>query len=95
MNITVTLNLLGMGPTEIRRDTMVFTFEANPRLIDVIERADGENPGLRQAVIDSSGHLAKAFAVLINGDNAAYRGGLDALLLPGEEVNVIPAIAGG
>lgn len=95
MNITITLNLLGMRLFEIRQDSMRLNVDGDATLETVVSLADAINPGLRGAIVDGAGRLSKRVAVLINGDNAEFRGGLRARLQPDDVINVIPALAGG
>ena len=95
MRLTVTVNLLGMRLFQVRRETMELAIEGQPTLAQVIALIDEQNPGFRHAVLDVSGGLSKRISVLINGDNAHYRGGVEALLNPEDVINVIPAVAGG
>ena len=74
---------------------MELVVERQPTLAEVIALIDARNPGARAAIQDASGALSSRFAVLINGDNAHYRGGVGTLLNPGDVINVIPAVAGG
>lgn len=95
MRLRVTVNLLGMRLFPVHRDAMEFSVEGEPTLAQVIELIDQENPGFRQAVLDQKGELTKRIAVLINGDNAKFRGGVGAVLNDNDVINVIPALAGG
>lgn len=95
MQLTVTVNLLGMRLFQVRRDALDLTVDGEATLARVIDLIDEHNPGFRQAVLDQAGGLSKQIAVLINGDNAQYRGGVAAVLNDRDVINVIPALAGG
>lgn len=95
MQLTVTVNLLGMRLFQVRRDAMELTIDGQPTLAQVIDLVDDQNPGFRQAVLDQAGGLSKQIAILINGDNAQFRGGPNASLTDNDVINVIPALAGG
>ena len=95
MRVTVTVNLLGMRLFQVQQDSMEFAIEGQPKLAQVLALIDEINPGFSQAVLDQSGGLSKKIAILINGDNAQFRGGVEAMLNPDDVINVIPALAGG
>ena len=44
---------------------------------------------------DEQGHLRQSLSVFVNGENIRYRNGLQTLLNDGDEVIVIPLVAGG
>jgi molybdopterin converting factor small subunit len=95
MSVTVTLNLLGVRPFQLMEEVMTFEPGAAPLLDGLIDLVDGRNPGFRAAMVTEGGELNRQFAVLLNGVNAAFSGGLSAALSDGDVINVIPAIAGG
>jgi molybdopterin converting factor small subunit len=44
---------------------------------------------------DEQGRLRESLPVFVNGEHVRYRGGLQAELNDGDEVYIIPLIAGG
>lgn len=95
MRLTVTVNLLGARFFQVRRDALELTVDSGATLAQVIDLIDEHNPGFRQVVLDQAGRLSKQIAVLVNGDNAQYRGGVGVVLNDRDVINVIPALAGG
>ena len=61
-------------------------------LLDELERAW---PGLRGLVRDERGELHRHVAVYVNGEPVDARAGLRVPLADGDEVSIIPALAGG
>ncbi len=95
MSVTVTLNLLGVRPFKLEEEVMTFDSGQAPLLTGLIDLVDARNPGFRAAMVTDAGGFNRQFAILLNGVNAEYSGGLNAPLSDGDVINVIPAIAGG
>jgi molybdopterin synthase sulfur carrier subunit len=60
-------------------------------LLDAVEPA---NPGLRERVLDARG-VRRFINVYVNDEDVRFLGGLDTALQDGDEVTIVPAIAGG
>ncbi len=52
-------------------------------------------PGIASQVLTSDGALHKFVNVYVNDDDARYLGKLDAPIKAGDEVTILPAVAGG
>jgi molybdopterin converting factor small subunit len=52
-------------------------------------------PGIYERWCDKEGQLRRSLAVFVNGEHIRYREGLETELSDGDEVYVIPLIAGG
>lgn len=59
--------------------------------------ADVENRhgGLQAKIFDDSGEIRRFINVFVNGENVRHSQGLDTPVQDGDEVSVVPAIAGG
>ncbi len=95
MNVSVTLNLLGTSRFPVLERTMMFDVPDGTLLNEVVELVDNRNPGFRDAVVPPEGNFERRIAVLINGLNANSSGGASAVLSHGDQINIIPALAGG
>ena len=62
---------------------------------DALLRLPATHPGISTSCSDEAGRLRENLQVFLNGENVRYRSGLDTLLTDGDEVYVIPLIAGG
>ena len=62
---------------------------------DALVRLSAQNPEALAAWTDDSGRLRESLQIFVNGESLRYRGGLDSPLADGDEVYVIPLIAGG
>jgi molybdopterin synthase sulfur carrier subunit len=60
-----------------------------------IERADHQYPGLTERLLDESGELRRFVNVFVNGEDVRFLSGLQTPLKSGDEVSIVPAVAGG
>lgn len=66
--------------------------------VDVARALDSvkeKRSGVYEAWCDAEGRLRTSLTVFVNGENIRYRKGLETELNDGDEVYVIPRIAGG
>jgi sulfur-carrier protein len=68
-------------------------------LTELIDNLDANHPGLKDRLLDGSiaggGDLRRFVNVYINDEDVRFIGGLDATLTDGDQVVVLPAVAGG
>ncbi len=84
-------------PAPLRRLTggqEVVTAEGS-RLKDCIEALEAQFPGLKERLVDEAGQLRRFVNVYVNGEDVRFLQGLDTILRPGDEVSIVPAVAGG
>ncbi len=62
---------------------------------DIIADADSEFPGFRDRVLDSDGEIKRFVNVFVNGVDVRTLQGKSTPVKDGDEVSVIPAMAGG
>jgi molybdopterin synthase sulfur carrier subunit len=60
-----------------------------------IDHLDAAFPGVRERVMDETGQLRRFVNVYINGDDVRFIDGLASPLKDGDEVSIVPAVAGG
>jgi molybdopterin synthase sulfur carrier subunit len=61
----------------------------------VIDAMNEQYPGLRDRICDDQGQLRNFVNVYVNGEDVRFLQGLDTLTTAGDEVSVVPAVAGG
>lgn len=64
-------------------------------LLACIDYLDAQYPGIRERVMDESGEIRRFVNVYINGDDVRFIDGLASPLKDGDEVSIVPAVAGG
>jgi molybdopterin synthase sulfur carrier subunit len=60
-----------------------------------IESLEGEYPGLKERLCDESGELRRFVNVYVNGEDVRFLSGLTTPLKTGDEISIVPAVAGG
>jgi sulfur-carrier protein len=62
---------------------------------DLMADLDGRYPGLRSRIIGADGRLQRFVNVYVNDEDVRFLGELDAKLGDGDQVTILPAVAGG
>jgi sulfur-carrier protein len=68
---------------------------AGATLADCIKDLEANFPGMRDRLMDESGQLRRFVNVYVNGDDVRFSEGLGTALKDGDEVSIVPAVAGG
>ena len=61
----------------------------------VIDAMNEQYPGLRDRICDDQGQLRNFVNVYVNGEDVRFLQGLDTPTTAGDEISVVPAVAGG
>jgi sulfur-carrier protein len=64
-------------------------------LSEAINGLDSSFPGLKERICDEQGELRRFVNVYINGEDVRFLSGLKTPLNQGDEVSIVPAVAGG
>ncbi len=85
-------------PTPLRRVTngkdSVSLKAAN--LDDALQQLDGQFPGIKARIVDAkSGELHRFVNIYVNGEDVRFLQGLKTAIKDGDEVSIVPAVAGG
>lgn len=84
-------------PTPLRRltegkDKVAAEAADVKHLIESLEKA---HPGMRDRLCDETGALRHFVNIYVNGEDIRYLGGVTTKLKAGDEVSIVPAVAGG
>jgi molybdopterin synthase sulfur carrier subunit len=85
-------------PAPLRKVTgerEVVTADDGSSLLEMISRLDKEYPGLKERLCDESGELRRFVNIYINGEDVRFLSGLQTTVKAGDEVSIVPAVAGG
>ena len=63
-------------------------------LAEVLTDLDVRHPGIRERLVDDKG-LRRFVNVYLNDEDVRFLGGLDSAVKDGDDVTVLPAVAGG
>ena len=62
---------------------------------EALSQLDIEFPGVKDRLIDEHGEIHAFINIFVNGDDVAFLQGLYTPLTDGDQVDIVPAIAGG
>lgn len=66
-----------------------------PSVAECIKELESRFPGFSDRVLDESGEVRRFVNVFVNGEDIRFLSGLDTSLKPGDELSIVPAMAGG
>lgn len=52
-------------------------------------------PGVKERLLDDGGEIRRFVNIYVNGDDVRFIEGLESSLKDGDEVSIVPAVAGG
>ena len=84
-------------PTPLRRMTngldKVEMDESN--LSAMIDKLESDYPGFKERLIDENGELRYFVNIYLNGEDVRFLDGLATAINSGDEISIVPAVAGG
>jgi sulfur-carrier protein len=94
---SATMSVLVKIPTPLR------TLTQNKESVDgdgaslqqLVDGLDANYPGMKTRLCDETGALRRFINVYINGEDVRFLDGLQSPLKQGDEVSIVPAVAGG
>jgi molybdopterin synthase sulfur carrier subunit len=64
-------------------------------LLQCIDGLETQYPGLKDRLCDETGELRRFVNVYVNGEDVRFQKGMQTPLRGGDEVSIVPAVAGG
>lgn len=64
-------------------------------LTEIIDGLDSEYSGLKERLVDEAGELRYFVNIYLNGEDVRFLQGLDTGTKSGDEISIVPAVAGG
>ena len=64
-------------------------------LSQMIDRLEGDYPGFKERLLDEDGELRYFVNIYVNGEDIRFDQGLRTAIKSGDEVSIVPAVAGG
>jgi molybdopterin synthase sulfur carrier subunit len=62
---------------------------------EIIVNLEQSYPGLKERLCDEAGELRRFVNIFVNGEDVRFLSGLQTPLKTGDEVSIVPAVAGG
>jgi len=70
--------------------------EANAgSVVEMIEALNSTHPGIKDRLCDETGELRRFVNIYVNEEDIRFLKGKDTSLKDGDEISIVPAIAGG
>ena len=61
----------------------------------VVEALEGQFPGIKARLCDENGALRHFVNIYLNGEDVRYLSGIETSVSDGDELSIVPAVAGG
>lgn len=61
----------------------------------IIEDLERRHPGMRERLLDDKGALRRFVNIYVNGDDIRFLDELNSKVKDGDDLSIVPAIAGG
>ena len=89
-------------PVEVRIPTILRPYTGGSKSVDgsgttldeLFSDLDSRHPGLRERLVEA-GQLRRFVNVYLNDEDVRFLGGLETALADGDDVTILPAVAGG
>jgi molybdopterin synthase sulfur carrier subunit len=62
---------------------------------DLIDAMENDHPGMKERLLDENGELRYFVNLYLNNEDVRFLAGLSTTLNAGDEVSIVPAVAGG
>ncbi|HEV8673256.1 MAG TPA: MoaD/ThiS family protein [Methylomirabilota bacterium] len=84
-------------PTPLRRVTngVAEAKGAGKDVTELIDDLERQFPGIRERLVEDSGELRRFINIYVNEEDIRFLSGKGTALKDGDEVSIVPAIAGG
>ena len=84
-------------PTPLRRMTngLDKVEVAESSLSQMIDSLESNYPGFKERLLDENGDLRYFVNIYVNGEDVRFLDGLSTATKAGDEVSIVPAVAGG
>ena len=91
------MSVLVRIPTPLRRMTngLDKVEMESSNLNELVEKLDTEYPGFKERLVDENGELRYFVNIYVNGEDVRFLKGLETSTDSGDEVSIVPAVAGG
>jgi molybdopterin synthase sulfur carrier subunit len=61
----------------------------------LVEDLEKNHPGIKERICDEEGKVRRFVNIFVNGDDIRFLSNLETAIKEGDEVSIVPAIAGG
>jgi len=64
-------------------------------LREAVDSLESQFPGIKDRIVDEKGEIRRFVNIYVNGDDVRFLDNLNTALKPGDDVSIVPAVAGG
>jgi len=64
-------------------------------LSEMVDTLESAYPGFKERLVDENGELRYFVNIYVNGEDVRFLQGLETITKTGDEVSIVPAVAGG
>ena len=64
-------------------------------LSQMIDKLESDYPGFKERLLDEDGELRYFVNIYVNGEDIRFDAGLKTSIKSGDEISIVPAVAGG
>ncbi len=64
-------------------------------LSQMIDQLESDYPGFKERLLDEEGELRYFVNIYVNGEDIRFDAGLNTAIKSGDEISIVPAVAGG
>jgi molybdopterin synthase sulfur carrier subunit len=64
-------------------------------LAEAVDRLETDFPGIKERIVDEQGEIRRFVNIYVNGEDVRFLDNIKTALKPGDEVSIVPAVAGG
>lgn len=64
-------------------------------LREAVDKLEADFPGIKERIVDDAGEIRRFVNIYVNGDDVRFLDNLSTPLKPGDDVSIVPAVAGG
>ena len=91
------MSVLVRIPTPLRRMTngLAKVEIESGTLNQMVDQLETSYPGFKERLVDENGDLRYFVNVYVNGEDVRFLQGLDTSTSSGDEISIVPAVAGG
>ncbi len=62
---------------------------------DIVQGLEEQFPGIKARLCDNEGNLRSFVNVYVNGEDIRFMDNMDSTIKSGDEISIVPAVAGG
>jgi molybdopterin synthase sulfur carrier subunit len=87
-------------PTPLRKftggaESVTVDSTAGATVAAILQDIEGRHPGLKERICDDAGKVRRFVNVYVNGEDIRFLSSLETPVKEGDEISIVPAIAGG